>query len=261
MGRLRLISELLVIAVVVTVGVIGEAATQPLVGCYERTYDATHLAAHKEQLVVRATLSVRPPTPEMRKDETHPIVATGDLKIWVHGRDQSFDSLGACGVRDDALLGSVSAAEADQCKVKRDGVHDCRTYQGQDAGSFLVEAKPEGVLVVIHERLELVPAPYDGGPFLYLSPFRGNGVTAARPCSPSARSSSVRRAAIAALEAKIETLQAEITKLEAVVAGQQADLERERHRANALWDELLKAGAHLRDRPRVPPLTGTMAAK
>jgi hypothetical protein len=70
---------------------------------------------------------------------------------------------------------------------------------------------------------------------------RGNGVAAARPCSPSVRSPSVRPAASAALEANIKTLQAEIARLEAVVAGQRADLERERHRANVLGDELLKA--------------------
>ena len=70
---------------------------------------------------------------------------------------------------------------------------------------------------------------------------RGNGVTAARPCSPSVRSPSARPAGTAILEAKIKTLQVEIAKLEAVVAGQRADLERERHRANALGDELLKA--------------------
>jgi len=78
------------------------------------------------------------------------------------------------------------------------------------------------------------------------STFRGSGVTAARPCSPSVRSPSVRsptvRPAItASLEAKIETLQAEIAKLEAIVAGQRAELEGERHRANALGDELLRA--------------------
>jgi hypothetical protein len=70
---------------------------------------------------------------------------------------------------------------------------------------------------------------------------RGNGVPAARPCSPSVRSPSARPAGIAVLEAKIKTLQVEIAKLEAVVAGQRADLERERHRTNALGDELLKA--------------------
>ena len=42
---------------------------------------------------------------------------------------------------------------------------------------------------------------------------RGNGVAAARPCSPSVRSPSVRPAASAALEANIKTLQAEIVKL------------------------------------------------
>jgi hypothetical protein len=73
------------------------------------------------------------------------------------------------------------------------------------------------------------------------STFRGSGVTAARPCSPSVRSPSVRPAITASLEAKIETLQAEIAKLEAIVAGQRAELEGERHRANALGDELLRA--------------------
>jgi hypothetical protein len=68
----------------------------------------------------------------------------------------------------------------------------------------------------------------------------GNGVTAARPPAPSARSPSLRPAGIAALEAKINTLQAEIAELERIVAGQRVDLERERHRANALGDELLK---------------------
>ena len=70
---------------------------------------------------------------------------------------------------------------------------------------------------------------------------RGNGVTVARPWSPPVRSPSVRPTATAALEAKIKTLQAEVSKLEAIVAGQRADLERERHRANVLGDELLKA--------------------
>jgi hypothetical protein len=54
---------------------------------------------------------------------------------------------------------------------------------------------------------------------------RGNGVTAARPYSPSARSPSVRPAAIAVPKAKIKTLQVEIAKLETIVAGQRADLE------------------------------------
>ena len=50
----------------------------------------------------------------------------------------------------------------------------------------------------------------------------------------------IRPAAIA-VPRKIGTLQVEIAKLETIVAGQRADLERERHRTNALGDELLKA--------------------
>ena len=41
-----------------------QLATLPLIGCYERVYDAAHLVAHKRQLVVRATLSVRSAPPE-----------------------------------------------------------------------------------------------------------------------------------------------------------------------------------------------------
>jgi hypothetical protein len=40
-------------------------------------------------------------------------------------------------------------------------VHDCRI---NDPGSFDLEARPGGVLVSVHERLELVPAPYEAGP-------------------------------------------------------------------------------------------------
>ena len=172
MWFLTLARKLVAMGIVLAAAIVGEAKTQLLVGCYERAYDAAHLAAHKGQLVVWVTLSVRPPTPELQIDKTHPIVATGDLKVWVQGINQSFDPLGACNVQGDALLrqGSVSAAEADQCTFKQDGVHERRINEGQDVGSFLVEVKPEGVLVPVHERLELVQALYDGGPFLYLSP-------------------------------------------------------------------------------------------
>ena len=69
---------------------------------------------------------------------------------------------------------------------------------------------------------------------------QGKGRTAANLWTPSMRSPSGHPAATALL-AKIKTLQAEIAKLEAMVAGHQADLERERDRADALRDELLKA--------------------
>jgi len=147
-----------------------QLATLPLIGCYERVYDAAHLATHTAQLVVRATLSIKSAPPEWQTAKVHPFVATGDLKMWVSGRKQSFDSSGNCSVQGDGLLclGSLSAAEADECRSTGDGVRQCRIVSND--GSFQVERKAAGVLVTIRERLELVQAPYDGGPFLYLSP-------------------------------------------------------------------------------------------
>jgi hypothetical protein len=105
--------------------------------------------------------------------QTNNIIAEGDLKIWIRGRTQSFDSLGACRPEGDSLLckGSLSASEADTCKFERDGIHQCRIREATlQSGSFQVVRKPEGVLVTIRKRLELVPAADDSGPFLYFSP-------------------------------------------------------------------------------------------
>jgi len=151
--------------------VAGTTNTPPLAGCYERIYDSAHLAAHKGQLVTRATLSISAASPEWQRiaPEWH-FIAEADLKIWVRGRNQSFDSLGTCRAEGDGLLcnGSSSAAEADECKSKRDGIRQCRIMS---AGSvFEVVGKPEGVLVTVREQLELVPYPGDSGPFLYFSP-------------------------------------------------------------------------------------------
>jgi hypothetical protein len=149
---------------------IGEGRTPSLFGCYARIYDRAHRASHKGQLVVRATLSIKPATPEMLADKVHSQVAIGDLKMWIADRKQSFDSLGACRLQGEGLfcLGSISAAEADACSSKGDGVHQCRIADTE--GSFEIQGKAGGVLITIRERLELVPPPYDGGPFLYLSP-------------------------------------------------------------------------------------------
>jgi hypothetical protein len=147
--------------------VAGTTNTPPLAGCYERSYGSAHLAAHKGQLVTRATLSISAASPEKQSAN---FIADGDLKIWVRGRNQSFDSLGTCRAEGDGLLcnGSLSAGEADECKSKRDGIRQCRIYEG--GGSFEAVGKPDGVLVTVRERLELVPAPYHDGPFLYFSP-------------------------------------------------------------------------------------------
>jgi hypothetical protein len=161
-----------VLAAVLAASGVVAAEAPPLAGCYERVYDAAHLSQHKGQLVVRATLLIAAESFGEQVGKANPIIASGVLKIWTRGRPQSFDSIGACRREANGLLcdGSLSAAETPTCKSKRDGVHDeCRIDAGF-AGSFKVEDRPEGVLLSIHERLELVPAPYDGGPFLYFSP-------------------------------------------------------------------------------------------
>ena len=146
------------------------AAEVPLAGCYERVYDSAHLAAHKGQLVVRAEIKIEATSFGEQPGQTDSFVADGSLKLWLRGKKQSFDSIGACRADGNTLIceGSLSAAEAETCKSDRDGVRECRNESGP--GSFKVEGKPDGVLVTIREQLELVPAPYDAGPFLYFSP-------------------------------------------------------------------------------------------
>jgi hypothetical protein len=68
-------------------------------------------------------------------------------------------------------VGSVSAAKDDECKSDRDGVrNNCRIISAANDGALGVTAQSDGLMVKILRRLELVTAPYDGGPFLYLSP-------------------------------------------------------------------------------------------
>lgn len=148
-------------------GVACAAATIPMAGCYERVYDAVHLRQHKGQIVRRVQLSVKP----SNFGAGFPPIS-GELIFWVIGHKQSFSSSGACEERSGALRcnGSLSAAEADDCKGKHDGVRDCREPSG-DAGSFRVTEKPGGVLVTITARLEVAESNEDAGPpFLYLDP-------------------------------------------------------------------------------------------
>src|SRR5437763_9633784 len=145
------------------------AAEPPLAGCYERVYDAALLAAHKDQLVVRMTISIaKTDFPDQKGP--NPFVADGVLKVWVRGKDASFDSIGACWAEGKNLAcnGSVSATEATICKSKQDGLRDCRIDLGE-SGGFKVEGKPDGVLVSIPDRLELLQRPYNGGPYLNFS--------------------------------------------------------------------------------------------
>lgn len=156
-------------ASLVLVGSAASAAEPPLAGCYERVYDAAHLSAHKGQLVVRATISIAA-TKGFDQTGPHPIIADGVLKMWVRGKAKSFDSFGACEAEGNNLScgGSLSAAEDSTCKSKRDGLRQCR-IDSSDPGGFKVEGKPEGVLVSIPKRLELLQEPHDGGPYFNFS--------------------------------------------------------------------------------------------
>jgi hypothetical protein len=145
------------------------AAEVPLAGCYEHAYDKTHLAVHKGQIVTRAIVWIKatdlPRTPDFRD-----MIADADFLVSVKGSKDKFVSHGSCWSAKGGLScnGSLSAADADTCKVKTTGARDCRVNLA-DAGGFDIASRPDGVLVSISDRLELVQKPYDGGPFLNLS--------------------------------------------------------------------------------------------
>jgi hypothetical protein len=148
------------------------AADSPAPGCYERLYDAAHLAAHPRQLVMRVTVLVKPLEPDAARTLGPPFTTDAHLRMWVRGQKPGFDSFGACRPDDGGLSceGSLSAAEADDCRTKNDGVHrNCR-IGAATTGSFGAVVKADGLMVTIQRRMEFVPEPYDGGPFLYLSP-------------------------------------------------------------------------------------------
>jgi hypothetical protein len=149
------------------------ASTPPLAGCYERIYDAAHLARHRGQLVVRTRLEVEAGHFPNAAGDAHPMIASAKLAVWVRGKKLSFDSFGACWAKDDGLAcnASLSASETDSCKTKADGVRDCRIDWPDAAGSFRLAPKADGILLTIPERIELSETGSDAGPpFLYLSP-------------------------------------------------------------------------------------------
>lgn len=140
----------------------------PLAGCYERVYDAAWLKAHPGQIIRRVTLSVRKTSVPQTPGEKQRIVADALLGMWV-GK-QGFGSIAACFWEKVGLTcnAALSAQETDACKNKSDGVRNCR-IAFDDSGSFELAQKPEGLLLAIHERLEL-PGPEERGDYLYLSP-------------------------------------------------------------------------------------------
>ena len=141
----------------------------PLLGCYERRYDAAHLASHPGQIVLRVRLNVTKTA--IPSSGAPSFVADAHLEIWVKKNKQAFNSLGACMAEGDGLIcnGSLSAAEVDLCKTKADGVRQCR-IDYSDAGSFHIARKDDAVMIVVRKRLELGQAGSDSGPYLYLSP-------------------------------------------------------------------------------------------
>lgn len=146
------------------------ADDMPLAGCYERVYDKAFLGHHPGQIVERVTLKIKTPQTQGQAGFSE-IVADAELKIFVRATKESFDSTGACSKAGDGLIcgGSVSAAETDICKSRADGIRNCRI--SLDAGGeFHIAPKPDGVLLTITKQTELLHAPYDGVPVLYLSP-------------------------------------------------------------------------------------------
>lgn len=121
--RLKTILSALSAAALGGLGANIAAAEAPRPGCYERIYDAAHLAMHVGQIIVRATVVVK------RLDAAEaaalgPAYADmATLRLWVKGRKQSFDSIGACKAAGGGLSceGSLSAAEADACRTNNEG--------------------------------------------------------------------------------------------------------------------------------------------
>ncbi len=155
-----------------SVSPLAAAEAPPLAGCYERVYDAAHLAAHKGQFVRRVVLKIGPSAfgkPE--PGDKQPIIADAAMQIWVKGRDNSFETVGACWADGETLVcnASLSAAEVDICKAKKDGVRDCRINPAE-SGSFQIAKQPEGLMTRLRERLEMSESGSDAGPWLYLSP-------------------------------------------------------------------------------------------
>jgi hypothetical protein len=140
----------------------------PLAGCYERVYDTAWLKAHPGQIIRRVTLSVQKTSVPQTPGEKQHVVADALLGMWP-GK-QGFGSIAACYWEKVGLIcnAALSAQETDTCRSRADGVRNCR-IAFDDSGSFELAQKPEGLLLTIHERLEL-PGPEERGDYLYLSP-------------------------------------------------------------------------------------------
>ncbi|PPD44146.1 MAG: hypothetical protein CTY15_07835 [Methylocystis sp.] len=140
----------------------------PLAGCYERVYDAAWLKGRPGQIVRRVTLFVAKTSVPQAPEDKQPILA--DATLAMHVGATAFSTLAACYWEKIGLVcnAALSAEETSLCKSKEDGVRDCRVSM-TDAGSFGLAQKPEGLMLTVRERLEML-GPMDRSSFLYLSP-------------------------------------------------------------------------------------------
>ena len=115
-----------------------------LSGCYERRYDAAHLAAHPDQHVRSVTLAVKPMSGH------DPWVANVDLEMAIRHQNGLGSVVGDCTEDGGALSCSMDS----------------------DRGSFrLVASAPDEVLLTINATLLLQRPPFnDEGPFVELKP-------------------------------------------------------------------------------------------
>ena len=120
------------------------AESASLSGCYERRYDAAHLAAHPEQHVRSVTLAVKPMSGH------DPWVANIDLEMAIRRQIGLVSVVGDCTEEGDALSCSMDS----------------------DRGSFrLVASAPGEVRLTINSMLLLQRPPFnDEGPFVELKP-------------------------------------------------------------------------------------------
>lgn len=161
------------------------AESAPLAGCYERVYDAAHLAAHPGQIVRQIRLTIAESPIEEKKWS----VATPTLMVWVKDHKQPFERGGGCEWKSGSLVchAATNATESDDiCKTGGDGVRNCRLQTG-DAGSYSVSKRADGILVTVRERLEMLEPQSDSAPYLYLSP--GNAENRAFLLQPAPESS------------------------------------------------------------------------
>ncbi len=139
----------------------------PLAGCYERSFDAAWMKAHRGQSVSRVTLLVTKATAPETPGESRRILADALLVMWV--KDEGFSTIGACSWEKTGLACAASLSErrAPVCRSGADGLRNCRLPAG-DAGVFELSQGASALTFTVNERLELA-GPLDGQSFFYIN--------------------------------------------------------------------------------------------